>query len=338
MTKITKFSHNSKTYQLEYGGWLNHRYSKGLEALSEVHTDDIVLKNITIGDYKAAKRTEYAGLKNRKNVTYMKYLKTEFKKEFGMGFEETIKTLKQSINNSCISYLLRQNPGATVNERSIALFRAASNGHVASTYFIATSLSDKKDDSCLHWLTLAHNRGHIGAAYDIAAYLYQTGNILDALRCLIISADGGCNIAYMTLFSIDLLKSILMINECTRLNSMLDELIDGSHNSCARYFKAILLLIEGAFTEGITLMNKFRQAPKKKPSDKDIDDVYATQLAFTEEFLDAVIEDILSHKAPLVSLMDNSLKFSTPQARGKNKPSSLSFNDYQDSIEIMKTV
>lgn len=174
----------------------------------------------------------------------------------------------------------------------MALFRAADNGHVASTYFIATALSDDKEEKYLSWLTLAHNRGHVGAAYDMAVYFDQIGNTVDSLRCLIISADSGSDIAYKNLFSMDLLKKVLSIQEGSKLDSMLNELIDGSYNSCARYFKAVRLLVGDTPAEGVSLLKMFRQNPKKKPADKDIDDVYYNQVAFAEKFVDAVLRDI----------------------------------------------
>lgn len=335
-SNITKFFHNGHTYELEYGGWLNHRNDKASEALFEVYTNDIYLKDCTIGEYKIVKRAEYEVLENKRDMTFMKYLKQSFKTEFDMKWDDTIKAIKKAINDSCIPYLLRQKTDALVDERTTVLYQAASNGHVASTYFIATAMSDGENENCLAWLTLAHNRGHIGAAYDIAAYFYRTGNTLDALRCLIISADGGCDIAYMTLFNIELLKRILNIEEGDRLDAMLNELIDGSHSSCARYFKAVRLLAGDTPTKGIALMERFLQTPKKKPADKDLDDTYRIQVAFTEEFLGTVLSDICSNKSPIVSLVECALKFSDPHRGKVGKPFTLSFNDYRNSVEMLK--
>jgi hypothetical protein len=97
----------------------------------------------------------------------------------------------------------------------------------------------------------------------MAAYFDQIGNTVDSLRCLIISADSGFDIAYMNLFSMDLLKKILSIQEGSKLDSMLNELIDGSHNSCARYFKAVRLLVGDTPAEGVSSLKRFRQNRRK---------------------------------------------------------------------------
>lgn len=335
-SSVTKISHNGHTYGLQFGGWLNHRYGDASKALFEIYTNDIRLPDMTVGEYKSAKNAEYEALENKRDMTFMKYLKQSFKSEYGYDWDESIEGIKKAINDSCIPYLLRQKKDASVNERSMALFRAADNGHVASTYFIATALSDGKEEECLSWLTLAHNRGHIGAAYDMAAYFDQIGNTVDSLRCLIISADSGFDIAYMNLFSMDLLKRILSIQEGSKLDSMLNELIDGSHNSCARYFKAVRLLVGDTPAEGVSLLKRFRQNPKKKPADKDIDDVYYNQVAFTEEFADAVLSDISSKKHPLMSLMERSLEFANPDRANEGKSITVGFNDFRELVGVVK--
>lgn len=333
---IAKIFHNEHVYELEYGGWLNHRYGEASNALTEVYSNDIHLNNTTIGKYKAAKSEEYDSLKEKCGMTFMKYLRQSFKTEFDMEWDETIKGLKKTINDSCIPYLLHQKADASVEERTKVIYLAALNGHVASTYFIATAMSDGNDENCLSWLTLAHNRGHIGAAYDMAAYFDRKGNTLDALRCLIISADGGCDFAYLTLFNNELLKSILWIQDSSKLDAMLNELIDGSHSSSARYFKAVRLMVGATPIEGMALMESFCQTPKKKPADKDIDEVYRNQMAFTEEFLHTVLSDINSRKPPLLSLMECSLNFSDPRRVEEGKPCALSFKDYRESLELFK--
>ncbi|MFE4109430.1 hypothetical protein [Kosakonia sp. YIM B13611] len=338
-SNFTTFVYNGQTYELAYGGWLNHRYSEASEAAFEVYTDDIHLSdNMTIGAYKAIKRSEYQNIEDKRDITFTKYLKQSFKTEFGMEWDEAIKGTKKAINDSCLPYILRQKSESSADERWRVLYQAAMNGHVVSTYFIATSMSDGEDDGCLDWLALAHNREHIGAAYDMAAYFYRKGNILDALRCLIISADGGFDIAYMTLFNIELLKKILCIQDRSKFDAMLKELIGGSHSSCARYFKAVELLAGDSPGEGIALLKKFRQTPKKKPAEKDIDDTYRIQVAFTEEFLDTALIDMCSQKPPLVALMDCSLKFSDPHRGEVGKQCSLSFEAFRDSIEMIRTM
>lgn len=334
-SNVTKFSYNRHTYELQFGGWLNHRYGDASKALLEVYTNDIRLQDMTVGEYKAYKSAEYEALGNKRDMTFMKYLKQSFKNEYGYDWDEALESIKKAINDSCIPYLLRQKKDASIDERSMALFRAADNGHVASTYFIATALSDGKEDECLSWLTLAHNRGHIGAAYDMASYFNQIGNTLDSLRCLIISADGGCDIAYMNLFSMDLLKKVLSIQEGFKLDAMLNELIDGSYSSCARYFKAVRILVGDSPEEGVVLLKRFRQNPKKKPADKDIDDVYHNQVTFTEEFVDAVLSDISSKKHPLQSLMERSHEFANTDRAKKGKSVTVGFTDFRELVGAM---
>lgn len=106
---IAKIFHNEHVYELEYGGWLNHRYGEASNALTEVYSNDIHLNNTTIGKYKAAKSEEYDSLKEKCGMTFMKYLRQSFKTEFDMEWDETIKGLKKpSMIVASLTYFIKR--------------------------------------------------------------------------------------------------------------------------------------------------------------------------------------------------------------------------------------
>ena len=118
------------------------------------------------------------------------------------------------------------------------ILKAASNGHVGAMYWIGTALRDIKDDNCLLWLSMAHNRRHVGACYEMAEHIASKGNHIEALRCLIVSADGGCDHAYMGIFDIDVLINMFKIKQVSLLGNRLEELA-APHWSCAGYLKGM---------------------------------------------------------------------------------------------------
>ncbi|MDE8755128.1 hypothetical protein PZA22_11585 [Pectobacterium polaris] len=335
--KFTTISHKSTNYELEYGGWHNHLYGDGVKALFEVFTDDVRLSDsITVGEYKALKNEEYRALPDTSCITFSKYLRCSFKEETGKEWDDCITLLKKRINDHATPYILRHKENVSVDERSKALLKAASNGHVASMYFIGTALKDGGDDNCLTWLSMAHNRGHVGASYDIAAYLDRVGNTLDSLRCLIIAADGGADLAYMGIFHINILMKFLKIQDVVSLDRMLDELISGSHNTCARYFKAIRLLSGTTPADGIELMRSFRQGPKKKPADELINETYYKHLDFTHEYVDLVLVDIAASEDPLNSIIARSVEFSDANRFQRGRAAAASFADFDDVCILMR--
>lgn len=336
MKKVTRISHESKTYVLEIHGWHNYLRGDGVDALYEIFTDDIRLsEKVTVGEYKAAQIKAYHSLTRKPEMTVSKFLRVSFKEETGQEWDNVITRLKEKINDSAIPYLLRKKENSSVDERSYALLKAASNGHVASMYFIGTALRDGNDANCLTWLSMAHNRGHVGASYDIAAFLDGVGNKLDSLRCLIISADSGSDLAYMSIFHIDILMSFLRIQDTVSLDNMLDELMAKSHNSCARYFKSIRLLSDSVPLDGFNLLKEFSKSPKKKPKEKLIDETYQKQLDFTQEFIDAISIGIELGNNPIGSIISISKEFSDISRFEKGKPAATSFADFDKTCILV---
>ena len=92
-SNVTKFSHNGHTYELHFGGWLNHRYSDASEALFEIYTNDIRLSDMTVGEYKSAKKAEYEALENKRDMTFMKFLKQSFKDEYGYDEKKILNSM-----------------------------------------------------------------------------------------------------------------------------------------------------------------------------------------------------------------------------------------------------
>ncbi|WP_139346961.1 hypothetical protein [Pseudomonas oryzihabitans] len=295
--QTTSVSHNDAAYDLIIGGWLKNLRSAHSKAILEIATDDILLPNgQKAGIYKAEKRSEYDAQPNKPCASAKKHLDSCSRRDFRLEWDKLISVAKQKINDTCVPLILAQRVLSKAEQYEI--LKAASNGHVRAMYWIGTSLRDRKDDNCLLWLSMAHNWGHVGACYEMAAHLKSKGNHIETLRCLIVSADGGSDIAYMSIFSIDILIDMFKIQEISQLESMLDEL-SATHSSCARYFKGMLMLFQGKKADGISILEAYSNNPKKQISEDNADVVHANQIKAVSRFIDSVLADIASGIEPL---------------------------------------
>jgi hypothetical protein len=295
--QTTSVSHNGVTYDLSLGCWLRHLHSDLSEALLEIATEEVYLPNgQTAGTYKAEKRTEYSIQPDRRHTSAKKHLDSCSKRDFGLEWDKLVNKLKQVINETCIPLLMARHKLSVAEQHAMLL--AASNGHVGAMYWIGTGLRGIKDDNCLLWLSKAHNRGHVGACYEMAAHLASTGNHTESLRCLIVSADGGCDIAFMSIFDFDVLLNMLKTRDISLLENMLDDLA-ATHSSSARYLKGMLLLLQGKRTDGIAALEAFSKAPKRQPPKDDIDVVHENQIKAISGFVDGLLKDIALGAQPL---------------------------------------
>ncbi|HFF6191678.1 TPA: hypothetical protein ACGCHN_004313 [Stenotrophomonas maltophilia] len=315
--QTTSVSHNGVTYDLRLGGWLKHLHSDLSEALSEIATEELYLPNRqTAGTYKTEKRTEYSTQPDKQHTSAKKHLDSCSKRDFGLEWDKLINKLKQVINETCIPLLIARRKLSLAEQRAILL--AASNGHVGAMYWIGTGLRDIKDDNCLLWLSKAHNQGHVGACYEMAAHLASMGNHIESLRCLVVSADGGCDIAFMSIFDFDVLLNMPKAKDISLLENMLDDLAT-THSSSARYLKGMLLLLQGKKTDGIAVLEAFSKDPKKQPPKDDIDVVYENQIKVISSFVDGLSKDIALGVQPLNAI----------SARCK-QTGSIRFEDYDE--------
>lgn len=323
MKKWTAISHNNVVYELRIGSWFQHLHGKASEAIREVHTDDIILPNEkTVEIYKAEKRGEYNALARRPRSSAKQYLNDCSLRDFRLNWDKLIELLKKRINDACIPILLAQH--ALSDAESYELNKAASNGHISAMYRIGVALGSGRNDDCLLWLSMAHNRGHLGACYEMALHLAAKGNYIDSLRCLITSADGGFDIAYMSIFQITNLKNMFQI-QAEPLESMLNELAEATHASSANYFKGMLRLFSNNPTAGIDILKNFLKEPKKKPSENNISEVYHNQVIIISSFIEGILDDIESGVPPLTSISN----------RGK-QAGFCSFADYNKFFEIIQ--
>lgn len=326
MSKTTTVSHNNKAYEIKTGAWLKHLHSEPAEAIHAIHIDDIQLPGgRTAGNYKAEKRTEYNALPQKSGLSRKKYLNECSLHDFGVEWDDFIALIKRRINSSCIPLLYARHKRSDVEQQKI--LRAASNGHIGAMYWIGTGLRASQNDDCLLWLSMAHNRGHVGACYEMAVYLASKRNYQDSLRCLIISADGGFDIAYMSLFRIEILTSLFKIENTALLDEMLVELSKASHSSSARYFRGMLLLLQERKDEGAALLTEFMKAPKKLPSENSVDAVYERQLKVGKTFIENVLRDTSSGMSLL-----NAIHIHSEQAGFS------SFADYEEVVEYVQTM
>ncbi|WP_088496337.1 hypothetical protein [Stenotrophomonas maltophilia] len=315
----TSVSHNGATYLLNVGSWLRHRHSDPSEALLEIATEDIYLPNgQTAGAYKAERKTEYSTLPDKPHPSAKKHLNSCSKRDFGLEWDELIKKHKQVINETCIPLLMARHKLSLAEKNVIRL--AASNGHVGAMYWIGSTLRGIKDDNCLRWLSMAHNRGHVGACYEMAAHLASVGNHTESMRCLIVSTDGGCDLALMSIFGLDVLLNIGKSEDTRPLESMLDELM-ATHSSSARYLQGVFLLLKGKEADGIAALESFSNAPKRQPPIDELDVVHGNQIKAITEFVGGLLKDIALGVQPLNAI----------SARCK-QTDFVSFRDYDELI------
>lgn len=321
----TPVSHNDAAYKLRLGGWLKHLHSAPSEALLEIATEDIQLPNgLEAGIYKAEKKAEYGAQSDRSCSSAKKYLNSCSQRDFGLEWDELISDTKQKINDTCLPLLVAQHRLSSAEQHKILM--AASNGHVGSMYWIGAGLRGKKDDNCLMWLSMAHNRGHVGACYEMAAHLLSKGNHIEALRCLIVSADGGSDLAYMSIFNIDNLINMFKIRQVSLLENMLDELA-ATHSSSARYLKGMLTFFQGKETEGLAILEAFSKTPKRQPTKDNIDMVYENQIKVVSSFVDGVLVDIASGIQPLAAI----------ETRGE-QAGFIKFEEYDELIKAVENM
>ncbi|WP_394144832.1 SEL1-like repeat protein [Vibrio atypicus] len=289
MNNQVTISYNHKSYALNVGGWLKHLHCAPIDAEQLICSDDIILPSgETAGAYKRARKAEHRAMNSSSNDK--KHLNQSSMNDFGCGWDELIHYHKNLIHDSCFPLLFINRKRTT--EEQLLINQAASNGHVGAMFWIGTALSDGLDENCLFWLSWAHNRGHVNAAYEIASFLFEQGNVLDALRCLIISADMGCDIAFNAILCADILIAVLEARKLEEVDKMLDQLIGYSHHSSARYFKSIALLINDKRREGLNLLWDFHEKPKNLPTQKLIDDVFNNQLNMAKELTKDLILEI----------------------------------------------
>jgi hypothetical protein len=298
--QTTSVSHNGAAYDLRIGAWLQHLHNDLSEALREIATEDILLPDgQKAGIYKAEKKAEYDAQPARSCLSAKKYLNRCSQRDFGLEWDKLISVIKQKINDTCVPLLVAQHKLSVAEQEEI--LKAASNGHVSAMYWIGATLRGKKDDNCLLWLSMAHNRGHVGACYEMAAHLISKGNHNEALRCLIVSADGGSDLAYMSIFDFDVLINMFKVKQVNSLENMLDELA-ATHSSSARYLKGMLMLFQGKETEGLAALKTFLKDPKRQPSKDGIDMVHEKQVKVVSRFVEGVLADITSGIQPLYAI------------------------------------
>lgn len=320
--QTTSVSHNDTAYELRIGGWLKHLHSDLSEAILEIATEEILLPNgQKAGIYKAEKKAEYDSQPDRSRSSAKEYLNSSSQRDFELKWDELIRFIKKKMNDKCVPLLVAQHKRSMAEQREI--LKAASNGHVGAMYWIGTALSGKKDDNCLLWLSMAHNQGHVGACYEMAGYLMSEGNYNEALRCLIVSADGGCDLAYMSIFGFEVLINMFKIKQVNLLENMLDEFAT-IHSSSARYLKGMLMFFQGKEAQGVALLEDFLKSPKRQPPKDNIDTVYVNQMKVVTSFIKGVLADIASDIPPLESI----------PARGKQ----VGFIKFEDYYEIVTAV
>ena len=321
--KMTVISHNGAVYDITIGSWLQHLHSKASDAISEISTDDIQIADAkTAGTYKAEKKAEYKSLPHKRYSSAKQYLNECSRRDFGHDWDKFIGLIKEKINSACIPLLFP--PRRLSNAEQQEIQKAAFNGHIGAMYWIGTALRNMQNDDCLHWLSMAHNRGHVGACHEMAIHLAIKKNYIDSLRCLIVSADGGCDIAYMTIFQISTLKNMFNIQQASLIELMLKELAEASHASSANYFNGMLMLFLNQQAVGIPILKSFLREPKKKPPGHEVDEVYAKQLRLVITYIEGVLMDVTSGKSLL-----NSISTRGEQAGFCN------FADYDELVKII---
>lgn len=302
--QTTTVTHVDATYKLNIGAWHNHLYNAASEAVYEVVADEIFLPNRQkAGVYKAEKRAEYDAHAEKTHSSAKKYLSSCSQRDFELEWDTLISKRKSIINHSCVPLLLPNHQ--LTREEYDELLNAANNGHVAAMFRVGAELRFSKDDTCLMWLSRAHNHGHVGAAYEMAAHLAATGNHLESLRCLIVAADGGFDIAFLTLFDVEILAAMCQVQQPDLLEDMLNELAATPFSS-ARYFKGMLIFLQGKKAQGLAILESYAKNIKKPLAKDVVDETHHKQIEVVSRFLFDCLADIRSGKQPLLAVSTHS--------------------------------
>lgn len=327
--KVSTFTHASNSYSLKVGGWNKFRDSDLSEALFAVHTDDIQLMDgISVAEYKSDMRLRYESIERGQYSSIKSFfysgLPTQYQKSLGQNWDECIATLKDRINQSCVQLLLDSDVRQLSIPEQKMIHLAACNGHVFASQWIGRKLSHKNDSDCLFWLSMAHNRGALHATYEMAEFLARQDNYVDSLRCLIISADSGNDIAYMSIFNSENLRAFLDEKALDRLDEMLKSLLVASNASCARYFQIISSIVRGDKLSRIKqLLHDFSEKPKRPiRRGEDKDESYLGQFEFAQKLALSILKNIENGSSPLEALVS--------QSQGST---SVGFKDYNEILD-----
>lgn len=326
MKKYITITHNQKNYELKIDGWFNHIDTSYQNAQSEIITDEIIIiDGIKVREFKAKAWSKYEILSDKNGLSYKQYLDQEISQIYGVNWEQCIEYLKNQINSSFIRLLTRDLSQKMTTQQQHELLKIASNGHVAAMFFIGTALADGNDENALMWLSMAHNAGHIGACYEMSIFLRKQGNTLNYIRCLILAADKGMDIAYISIFHFEHIKKIVNVNKPDEFHAMLDELITARPDSGARFFKGLLLVAEGNMVKGKKLLNSLLKRPKNKRPESEVDSTYQNQIDYAQKVIGKILDDVKKGIDP-ISAVFNVYKDSNP------KPASQ--DDYVEFVKV----
>lgn len=308
MQKHTMVTHKGVTYAMRVDGWFKNLDSELKEALATVHTDDIIIfDEVKAGEFKKRVREAYDRLPDKTGLSAKQYLDHEIRAIYGRDWAECIDYLKRKINEAFMVSVFRsdRSRAMTMDEQQ-GLLQAASNGHVTAMYTIGTALADENtdDNSAVLWLSMAHERGHLGASYALSHYFDKWGNVVDSIRCLIIAADRGMDQAYLSIFHLEHLKKIAAYTNKDEMHTMLDELLEARPHSAARFFKSVLLLAEGKSSEGLQMLKDINAHPKNKIRHKEINEFYKKQVDFTKNILGEILASIDNGGEPIVAIFN----------------------------------
>ncbi|MCX4036937.1 hypothetical protein OR604_12030 [Aeromonas caviae] len=331
MQKNTMITHKGVTYAIRVDGWFKNLDSEINKALSTIHTDDIIIfGEVKAGEFKKRAREAYDQLPDKQGLSAKQYLDKEIQAIYGRDWIECIDYLKQKIHEAYMTTVFRpdRSKKMTVDEQK-NLLKAASNGHVAAMYYIGTALSDKDEDdnSAVMWLTMAHERGHLGACYELSRYFDKWGNVVDSIRCLIIAADRGMDQAYMSIFHLEHLKKIAAYQNKDEIHVMLDELLEIRPHSAARFFKCVLLLADDDNIRGIRILTGINEYPKNKIRDEDNNEYYQKQADITKKIVSKILDSIDHGVEPLVAIFNIC-----------EQSQAISYADHNEVIEALRRV
>lgn len=330
MSKTTAITHNGIPYEISIDGWHNHLDSKFETAVTAIHTDDIIIHDeIKAGEFKKRVREAYELLPEKQGLTLAQYRDKKIKEIYGHDWDACINYVKHKIHEGYLKSASKPDRSKKMtHEEQHHLLKAASNGHIAAMYFIGTALADQEenDNAAVMWLTMAHNRGQLGACYELSRYFDKLNNVIDSIRCLIVSADKGHDVAYMSIFHTEHLKKLAAYENKVEIGAMLDELLAARPHSSARFFKAALLLADGEDAKGIQLLRDIQKNPKNMVKDKNHDDVYQKQAKFTQAIIDQIFAAIADDD-PLIAMFN-----------ACDRSKSTSYADYNEIIERFEAI
>lgn len=267
MKNFISIKYSGQKYNLA----LNKRHAylnsdNDLDYLYEINKDDIRLTpSLSVLEYKQVQNELYT--QQNSSLTFLKFLEQASIRDFGFNWSTLIEQRTQIIKTAWTNFFINQ--GMLLRQSNInAVHEIADNGLIAAIYCLGTFYASGGRDDAVFWLVKAHNLGNLSAAYELATFMDEKKSYANAIKSLIASADNGLDHAFLTVFHPSIIDILLKAQKTDDVINILDELIESTKYSTARYLKSICYLFQNQFDEAFRLLDDCIKEPQNPLGEK----------------------------------------------------------------------